>query len=271
MTVLQNVNNKLPTTPATPIVRPPKQVVQKPISYEPILDVNTMQQAPVVTIAVDPAQQPVNPVITTVQQAPVEALVQAPTNTVSTQSSTETTKVAASEEAPKVKKAFERIYDVMNETLKVNPFVKLADIMPDLLKIMQTAKTKVKVNSAVTFRDEAGVVRGIRCNFFKRFMPLEGDMAVAFAEKATSATGYHNACVEGTEIRNAKNREFNRINKEIMGKAMRMEIDQSTMISMIKEAEAERDAVPETSLGFETKEELIQYYGDVGINLISSK
>lgn len=140
----------------------------------------------------------------------------------------------------------------------------LRQVLPEIEKFALTSRTvKRKPRQTNAIRNTAGEVVAIKCEYFDRYMPLVGDLAVEFGVKTSHPSGYNPKCKEGLNIFNKKKKEYDNTMSSI---AKNMPEDPAAFAQYLEdakqireEAEIERVTMPFTDLGFATLEELEDY------------
>lgn len=160
-----------------------------------------------------------------------------------------------------VKKTMVPLIEYLTENLDK----KVSEVIEAVVALAST-KSRGTGNGAATttmIKDANGKVVAILDYYFKRWMPLVGDLTVEFGKKASTASGFSSMCKLGTSLwtkqqQNAK--------KAMTGILLEVE-DGSLAISDIAERKAEiedaRKAIAETELGFATEEECREYLAEI--------
>lgn len=158
---------------------------------------------------------------------------------------------------PKVKKPFMAIVALLTANVE-RP---ISEVLDEVLVLCSksTSATRKKGKSNTVIRDTEGNVVAILDYCFKRWMPLVGELAVEFGSKAGSATGLSNMSKAGTSAWT----HSQLIAKKAMA-AILVDVEEGVLdiseISVTKEAiEEARKAIPVSDLGFETRDELLDY------------
>jgi hypothetical protein len=152
-----------------------------------------------------------------------------------------------------VKKAYSDIYAVLVKNKKK----KVSEILDDLLEIMKPKTDRILGETFI--RNSENAIVAIRCWYFKRWMPLVGTKKVLFGSKKSSTTGYNTMCKIGCSHWYRQQREKKKalMNLPIDIKNKKVKIDEIEKVQ--EEIEAKASVIEKTTLGFETKEEVIKY------------
>lgn len=110
-----------------------------------------------------------------------------------------------------------------------------------------------------TLKDANGKVVAIRCYYFKRWMPLVGDLAVEVGSKANSATGLNTMCKEGVNLWTKQNREAKLAMDDLLARVEAGEVSPSGIADEKAKIEADRKRIAETDKGFATLDEVTAY------------
>lgn len=164
-----------------------------------------------------------------------------------------------------VKKVFQPIVDLLETAIANDPKVKAKDLVEQIIALA-AAKVAVGVGSSF-IKDAAGVVVAVRCYYFKRWMPLVGDKAVAFGKKANTATGLNTMSTEGSSHWTKQQREADTANKAIMSKVISKEITPDDIPALQAQIEEARKVIVPTELGFASEEEVREYLTANGVSL----
>lgn len=154
--------------------------------------------------------------------------------------------------------------------LAENTTATVGDLMDDIMPLVTTSR-KSKGTGApreLTFiKNSSGETVAIRDYYFKRWMPLVGDEAVAFGKKANTASGYNSMSVEGLSHWTKQEREASKALANILVDVEAGKLAPSDIAERKEEIEAERKRIEPTTAGFETKEEVIEYLESIGEDL----
>lgn len=164
-----------------------------------------------------------------------------------------------------IKKSMQEIYDILD----ANQTATVASVMPQLEALMSTKSRGAAKGESVrtSLRDADGNVVAIRCYYFKRWMPLVGDEAVEFGTKTGTNTGLNSMCKEGVSHWTKQQREAKEATAQILADVEVGTLDASDIAARREEIEAARQAIADTTLGFETLEEVQDYLDANGVTL----
>lgn len=161
----------------------------------------------------------------------------------------------------KIKKAYEGIIAL----LELNKEETVASIFD---QVVEMASSKTNRSEGSTFlKDDEGNVVAIYDYYFKRWMPLIGDLAVDFGAKAGTSTGLNTMCKEGVSNWTKQNSKAKKAKGDLLDKVSSGEVDPADIKALQAEIETARLAIMETELGFTSKEDLIEYLMDLEIAL----
>lgn len=149
--------------------------------------------------------------------------------------------------------------------LNDNQDSKVGDLMGQLNTLTMTKVRTTSTQMSMFIINAKDETVGINCYYFGRWMPLVGDKAVAFGLKKSTSTGFNTMCVEGSKLWNARNNEAKKAQANLMEV-----LSDSKLIAEVSDVPkfvAERNKliasikseVKSTKLGFETKDELMDY------------
>lgn len=161
-----------------------------------------------------------------------------------------------------VKKAYT---DIVN-FLEANKEATVADVLEDVIA-MASAKTARSTAGSTYLMDTEGNPVAIFCYYFKRWMPLVGDDAVEFGAKKNTATGYNPMCKEGVSNWSKQQREAKAANEGLVDRIASGTLAVEDIRGEQEAIEEARKQIIETDLGFETKDEVIAYLEDLGLEL----
>ncbi len=151
-----------------------------------------------------------------------------------------------------IKKAFIEII----ELLEANENKKVKSVLEEVKRL---ASKSTSSNESVVIRNEAKEVVAIKCYYFKRFMPIIGDSAVEFGNKASSATGLNSMCKAGNKLWTKQQRVAKQAKDQLLPDLFAEKITTVDIERLQEEIEVARKVIEETDLGFATKEECEEY------------
>lgn len=170
----------------------------------------------------------------------------------------------------KIKKAFQPIISV----LAANMTATVEDIFEEV-QALAAAKTGGGTAGPKALRtaikDVNGNVVAVQCYYFKRWMPLVGDEAVEFGAKKGTATGLNSMCKEGVKHWTAQQSAFKKATANILVEVEEGILDPADISARRAELEAAKNEIAETTLGFETIEEVREYLLDNGVELADAE
>lgn len=154
--------------------------------------------------------------------------------------------------------------------LVANQEATVASLMPDLMALaVKNAKGESSPRVATSITNNAGECVAILDYYFKRWMPLVGDEAVVFGKKANSHTGYSTMCKEGTSLWTKQQRLAKQAISDLLVKLESGELAAEDISEAKQEIESTRVSIEETDLGFVTKDEVVTYLTDAGVDVTS--
>lgn len=165
------------------------------------------------------------------------------------------------EELANVKVAFHGIITHLLD----HPDHKVKSITADAIKMCSAKQRTPRVLTHI--RNVAGEVVGIKDLYFGRWMPLVGDKAVEFGVKTGSSTGMNPMCKLGLSQWSKQQSKARNDSLAILEDLKNGSLELKDIPKREAEIEAEKNAVIETEMGFETKEELVEYLEDEGEEL----
>ncbi len=154
-----------------------------------------------------------------------------------------------------VKKVFVELFEFLEDKAK-DPKITLASVMEEAQSMCEAQRSR---GGQTFIRDAKKNVVGILDYTFKRWMPLVGPKAVEFGSKVSSSTGLNPSCKEGASIWTKNNRLREKELKGILGEVKSGKLDIKDIDKREAAIKAKYSKVPETDLGFETKDELVKY------------
>jgi len=160
--------------------------------------------------------------------------------------------------------AIKKVYAEVIAFLESNSAKAVKTILDDV-KAMCTAKRRSGGDN--TIYDVKKKLVAIKDSYFGLWMPLVGDEAVEFGSKAGSPTGLSPMCKEAAKH---WSKQLAKRNKDRLGMVTDIKNGKLKPEDIEKreaEIEAEFQKVAETELGFDTKEEIIEYLTDSGVKL----
>ena len=161
-----------------------------------------------------------------------------------------------------IKKAYKDIVDYLNE----NQHASVSEVLPKIIE-MASAKVNRAVGGASFLKDAENNVVAVNCYYFKRWMPVVGDDAVEFGQKSSTSTGLNTMSKIGSSNWTKQLREFKKAGVDLFAQVKAGEISVDEIANAEAIIETNRTAIVETELGFATKEELVAYLTEIGVNL----
>lgn len=162
-----------------------------------------------------------------------------------------------------VKKVYEPIIAVMVNAVETNPKVKVADILEQIKELASAKAKRVEGNSSI--RDANGVVVAIHDYYFKRWMPLVGDVAVEFGKKTNTVTGYNTTCKVGLSLWTKQQNQAAAANKQLLEDVKSGTLQAADIGARQEEIEVTRKSIVETDLGFVSEEDVRAYLVSQGV------
>lgn len=160
-----------------------------------------------------------------------------------------------------IKKAYADIVAFLEE----NQDKKVRAVLED---VKNMASAKVAREGGSTFlKDAAGNTVAILDYYFKRWMPLVGEKAVEFGVKKNTATGFNTMSKAGTSAWTKQQREAKQAEQNLLAEVSAGNIEPSDIPAKQAEIETARKAIEATELGFETKEQVVAYLVENGVQV----
>lgn len=160
-----------------------------------------------------------------------------------------------------VKKAYQDIISFLQE----NEDKKVKTILEQVIAL---ASAKTGQRAATTMiKDAGGNVVAILDYYFKRWMPLVGEAAVEFGAKKDSTTGFNTMCKAGVSEWTKRQREAKVAGENLLKRVANGEVAPQDILAEQAKIEEARKVITETTLGFETMEEVVAYLEQNGVNL----
>lgn len=160
-----------------------------------------------------------------------------------------------------IKKAYADIVAFLEE----NQDKKVRAVLED---VKNMASAKVAREGGSTFlKDAAGNTVAILDYYFKRWMPLVGEKAVEFGVKNNTATGFNTMSKAGTSAWTKQQREAKQAEQNLLAEVSAGNIKPSDIPAKQAEIETARKSIEATELGFETKEQVVAYLVENGVQV----
>ena len=153
--------------------------------------------------------------------------------------------------------------------LEANPDVAVHSIMDQAYNLASPKARGATAggSSKVVIRDTDNNVVAIRCYYFKRFMPLIGELTVEFGGKANSATKLNSMCKDGVGCWTSQQRASKTAMSDLLVQVEKGTVKPQQISAAREEIAAAKDHIVETELGFSTRQECIDYLIDNGVEL----
>lgn len=161
-----------------------------------------------------------------------------------------------------IKKAYQDIVTF----LEANENVKVKSIL-DQVREMASAKVGAREGGSTFIKDAAGNVVAVLDYYFKRWMPIVGEKAVEFGAKKSTSTGLNTMSKAGVSAWTKQQREAKAAEADLLAKVAAGEIQPTEIAAKQAEIEEARKAIAATDLGFETRDEVVAYLSENGIEI----
>lgn len=161
-----------------------------------------------------------------------------------------------------IKKAYQDIVTF----LEANENVKVKSIL-DQVREMASAKVGAREGGSTFIKDAQGNVVAVLDYYFKRWMPIVGEKAVEFGAKKSTSTGLNTMSKAGVSAWTKQQREARAAEADLLDKAAAGEIQPTEIAAKQAEIEEARKAIAATDLGFETRDEVVAYLSENGIEI----
>ena len=165
-----------------------------------------------------------------------------------------------------VKKAFHPLVTLLDENRDSTVESILAEVLTLVAPKQRGATTGSSSKNHI--KDTEGNVVAVLDYYFKRWMPLVGDLAVEFGAKANSVTGLNSMCKEGVSNWTTQQRAAKTAMASLLEQVEAGEIAVEDIAAERASIDEAKTAVIATDLGFDTREELEDYLVDNGISLV---
>lgn len=159
--------------------------------------------------------------------------------------------------------AIKKMYIELIELLEANSDKKVKSVLPDILALA-SAKQARNVGSTYIKNSEGEPV-AISCYYFKRWMPLVGDLAVEFGAKKSTATGYNTMCKTGVSHWTKQNNMAKKAHDTLLDRLEAGDLTVDQIPAEKVRIEDERRQVAETDLGFAERDEVVAYLQEQGV------
>jgi len=163
-----------------------------------------------------------------------------------------------------IKKAFEPLV----EFLQANENKSIKTVMDDIVALASTKGRAAAGEAVSTFiKDSAGETVAILDYYFKRWMPLVGDEAVEFGKKASAASGFASMSKAGVSNWTKQQRTAKAATADILTQVEAGNLDMSEIADVRADIEEARKMIVATDEGFETREQVLAYLEDEGVEV----
>jgi len=162
-----------------------------------------------------------------------------------------------------VKSEFEKIMSFLVKNSGEN----VKTVLPGVIEIFFPDNRGRKNPNKSFLCDIQGNVIAIRDSYFKRWMPLVGEQAVEFASNATSTTGLHYMCREGTSHWSRQQCRSKKTYTKFIDGLVGGTITIYDIADNLAEIDLIRTDIAETELGFKNREDVIYYLEMEGVEL----
>lgn len=154
-----------------------------------------------------------------------------------------------------IKKAYAPLIEFLNE----NADKKVKSVMDEIIALCSTKSVRSSAAVSNFIKDESGETVAIFDYYFKRWMPLVGDLAVEFGVKRNTPTGFNTMSKAGASHWTRQQRVAQLAHGELLNRVAAGEITPDQIPDEQAKIEVERKSIVETDLGFATREEVIEY------------
>lgn len=161
--------------------------------------------------------------------------------------------------------AIKKAYQDIVTFLEANENVKVKTIL-DQVREMASAKT-AREGGSIFIKDASGNVVAILDYYFKKWMPLVGDKAVEFGAKKSTSTGFNTMSKAGVSAWTKQQREASASEANLLARVSSGEVQPTDIGAEQAKIEEARKAIIETDLGFATKEEVLAYLAENGVQI----
>lgn len=161
-----------------------------------------------------------------------------------------------------IKKAYQSIVAFLEE----NSDKKVKSIL-DQVREMTSAKAGVREGGTTFIKDATGATVAILDYYFKRWMPLVGEQAVEFGAKKSTATGFNTMSKAGVSAWTKQQRVAKEAEAKLLDDVAAGNVKPGDIPAKQAGIEIIRKAIVTTDLGFETKEEVLAYLAENGVQV----
>ncbi len=159
-----------------------------------------------------------------------------------------------------------KVHTEIIDFLKNNETKQVSEILSQIIEISSTRRKTAKMTN---LKNSDGKIVGILCHYYKKWMPLVGDLAVEFGEKKTTSTGINPMSKLGLAQWAKQNNLAKKLNSQLVERVISGELSVEQLAEEKEKIEEQRKQVAKTELGFEAKEEIINYLRENGIEIIA--
>jgi len=158
-----------------------------------------------------------------------------------------------------------KAYVAIIELLEANKENTVASIF-DQAVVLASAKSNRAVGTSF-IKDSDGQVLAIHDYYFKRWLPVVGESAVEFGLKAKTATGFNTMCKAGVSNWTKQQAVARKAKEAVLVEVQNGELAPSDIEARMQEIDAARTSIVETELGFDSKEDLMEYLEAEGFSI----
>lgn len=146
------------------------------------------------------------------------------------------------------------------DLLTANPNVLVSDILDEAVTIASTKTSSKRTPREQKYiMDTEGNTVAIYDYYFKRWMPLVGPEEVEFGRKVSTKTGFNTMSKQGTALWNKQNSTAKQATLALIDQVTNGELSPENLPEARDAIEAARTLVEPTDLGFDSKEDVLDY------------
>lgn len=165
--------------------------------------------------------------------------------------------------------AIKKQYVDIVELLEQNKHKKISTILPAIIELA-SAKVSREIGQ-MFWKNTASEIVAVKCYYFKRYMPLVGELSVEFGPKKNTSTGLNTMSRIGSNFWSQRNTKVKKLKADKMTMLRaKAEAGESITSADFDESEIEtlKSFIEPTELGFETEEQLFKYLKDQQIDVV---
>lgn len=160
--------------------------------------------------------------------------------------------------------AIKKQYKDIVAILEANKDKKVSSVLEQILAIASASTTRAE---STYLKDVNNQVVAIFDYYFKRWMPLVGNLAVDFGKKENTQTGLNTMCKVGVSLWTKQQSQAKKDGQALLSRVANGEVKPEDITVEQAKIEDARKVIAPTELGFATQEELEVYLTNNGVVL----